>query len=582
MEGYGSKKLEIKTVIVIFLVITSCYMIITNNIHQIEIYDNFELFANSVEISSQSKLIIKSESFEQFKILFDEAHLPQYSVTTNADYTRNYYTYGPFTSDLIKEGHSYDILSPGMIINQSFLSNYDLLIISGSTLGYHQSEIDSIVYWIKAGGNLLLLFSYDYNNLRPDLYDGLDGLADRLGFSINGRYLVDSDDGSSDYYKLGISFDNIANHTIANGVNTIYSEENYYLSQQPNEAIGLVKTDLDGTAYIQNYLNSKIIDKPIISAIGNTSNIKGRLIISSTCKIFAHKYVFNPFYDSMYDPPQYYFREDNKQLALNSIKWLLDKNNVLDIDSDLDGLTDYRELNYFKSNPYSIDTDLDNLNDTLEAELGLLLYTNDTDDDLLSDYDEYYIYPTNPKNEDTDHDNLLDGEEILIYSTNPLESDTDFDEMPDEYEVRNLLDPINSTDAFTDLDGDMLINLDEYRYKADPNLNDTDHDLINDYDEVYVYHTRPYYNDSDIDTLTDYEEVFIFGTNPLKLDTDGDGYNDGEEVVLGTDPLNPDDPPKTTNLSRTTIEIALQSKIIIFIQFFVLASIILKIRREKK
>jgi hypothetical protein len=428
VKDYGSKKLEIITILVTFLVIGFCYTNITNYGHQIEDINNLELVTNSIEIFSHNKLRINSESFEQFKILFDEAHLPQFSVTNNAEYSRNYNTYIPFTTDLINEGHSIDILSPGTIIDQSSLNNYDLLIISGSTIGYYDSELDSIENWVKAGGNLLLLYSNDYNNLRPDLYDGIDELLNRLGFDLHRGYLLDSDDGSSDYNKLGIYFDNIANHTITNSVNTIYSEENCHITQQPSEAIGLVKTDLDGTTYLQYYSNEEIIDKPIISVMNKTSNIEGRLVISSTCRIFAHRYIYDPYHNYIADPPaQYYFKADNRQLALNIIKWLLDENDVLDIDSDLDGLTDYREINYFKSNPYSIDSDQDNLNDSLEAELGLLLYTNDTDEDLLSDYDEYYFYPTDPKNEDTDHDYLLDGEEILIYGTNPLESDTDFD-----------------------------------------------------------------------------------------------------------------------------------------------------------
>jgi hypothetical protein len=48
--------------------------------------------------------------------------------------------------------------------------------------------------------------------------------------------------------------------------------------------------------------------------------------------------------------------------------------------------------------------------------------------------------------------------------------------------------------------------------------------------------------DMDGDVLLDVEEATI-GTDPLNPDTDGDGFDDGEEVlVLGTDPLDPLDP----------------------------------------
>lgn len=45
--------------------------------------------------------------------------------------------------------------------------------------------------------------------------------------------------------------------------------------------------------------------------------------------------------------------------------------------------------------------------------------------------------------------------------------------------------------------------------------------------------------DSDHDGLNDTNELFTFGTNPTLADTDGDHQSDGNEILAGTNPLNP-------------------------------------------
>lgn len=48
--------------------------------------------------------------------------------------------------------------------------------------------------------------------------------------------------------------------------------------------------------------------------------------------------------------------------------------------------------------------------------------------------------------------------------------------------------------------------------------------------------------DSDFDGLTDQAESEIYKTDPLQPDTDADGYLDGAEIILGSDPLDKNDP----------------------------------------
>ncbi len=57
------------------------------------------------------------------------------------------------------------------------------------------------------------------------------------------------------------------------------------------------------------------------------------------------------------------------------------------------------------------DTDGDGLEDAIEFELGTDAYTVDTDQDGLTDGDEYYVFVTGTLNPDSDGDGILDGDE---------------------------------------------------------------------------------------------------------------------------------------------------------------------------
>ena len=127
------------------------------------------------------------------------------------------------------------------------------------------------------------------------------------------------------------------------------------------------------------------------------------------------------------------------------------------------------------------------------------------------------------------------------------EVDTDGDGMPDYWEKMHGLDPEDPADATGDPDGDLLLNLDEFKCNADPNNSDTDSDGLPDNWEV-TYGLHPAKADSDDnppndsledldgDTLTNMTEYKI-GTNPLLKDTDGDTLPDGWEYNYGLDPL---------------------------------------------
>ncbi len=86
----------------------------------------------------------------------------------------------------------------------------------------------------------------------------------------------------------------------------------------------------------------------------------------------------------------------------------------------------------------------------------------DEDGDGVDNITEFRI-GTRIDHADTDGDGLSDYDELFVFGTNPLEKDTDGDGMPDGWEVQNGLNP-RINDANDDADFDGLSNSQEYQY----------------------------------------------------------------------------------------------------------------------
>ncbi len=132
--------------------------------------------------------------------------------------------------------------------------------------------------------------------------------------------------------------------------------------------------------------------------------------------------------------------------------------NVLDVDKDLDCLSDYSEISY-GTDPSRPDTDGDGAPDGWEIHHRL--------DPLVADSDE-----------DNDCDGLNNLDEYL-YGSDPNNADTDGDGMVDSWEVMYGLNPTKN-DAYEDPNEDGLSNIDEYFIGTYPNDSDTDNDMFND------------------------------------------------------------------------------------------------------
>lgn len=129
-----------------------------------------------------------------------------------------------------------------------------------------------------------------------------------------------------------------------------------------------------------------------------------------------------------------------------------------------------------------------------------------------------------------------------------LGEDGDFDGMPDAYELAEGLRPDDPRDALLDLDGDRVVNREEYRRGLRAALADSDGGGVDDGEELRLgldpRDPADDDGDGDGDGLTRGEELAL-GTDPLRFDTDGDQLGDGTEVRGGirgivTDPLDAD------------------------------------------
>jgi hypothetical protein len=266
--------------------------------------------------------------------------------------------------------------------------------------------------------------------------------------------------------------------------------------------------------------------------------------------------------------------------------------NILDHDSDGDGLDDGDEVkrldagpHIFTASPLNVDTDGDGLSDDEEI-AGYLIIVNtipvqtysdpsskDWDNDGISDKKEI-VLNADPMNADTDGDTLSDGAELTVHFTKLNVKDSDGDLLNDNEEVNvreiTLFNPfvdqyvnvtVTSDPNLIDTDGDQLTDFEEVNPRSinwqgsnilvfsDPNYMDTEDrwgypgyaDGVSDFEEVMPgedgFVTKPDVNDSDGDGLLD-DEFSARGTNPTVNDTDSDNLIDGDEVnIWDSDPL---------------------------------------------
>ena len=155
--------------------------------------------------------------------------------------------------------------------------------------------------------------------------------------------------------------------------------------------------------------------------------------------------------------------------------------------------------------------------------------TSDLDNDGLFTKIEQFL-GTSDSLEDTDNDGLSDYDEFKIYQTDPLNWDTDSDLLSDRIETSHVcLDPLKYNDPYS-IDtqtGLTVLKAAQFGFDICGGSPDFDNDGLHDVLEVRIYGTIVGNQDTDSDAMLDGEEV-ANSLNPLindaMLDLDGDRY----------------------------------------------------------
>lgn len=213
-------------------------------------------------------------------------------------------------------------------------------------------------------------------------------------------------------------------------------------------------------------------------------------------------------------------------------------------DTDGDGLSDYEEVFMIGTDPCLVDTDENGISDAdedadgdgltnlEEVKLGTDATDGDTDRDLISDYDEVYVFGTDPFKADSNNDGISDfeanGFSISTYSV-------------EEDEIASMLNADNMIsmlpEGSSDFNNDGIS--DEYtKMMCEGTIMTSQGDYVfgdKTYEEVQNY------TDVDGDALANGAEISLHMYNgemvvkvissPVMLDTDSDGINDADDTA---------------------------------------------------
>jgi len=154
---------------------------------------------------------MKPVAAEAPRIVFEEAHLPIYTIGSNpANETMG--AYSEFADYLLTNGYNVSTINPGTTIDASVLSPIDILVIVAPQNTYSTSEKDAIETWVENGGSLLLISEW------RDLASEASAIANRFNITLALDNILDSDENVGKEYWAYYDSTNLFSHPITAGV----------------------------------------------------------------------------------------------------------------------------------------------------------------------------------------------------------------------------------------------------------------------------------------------------------------------------------------------------------------------------
>lgn len=304
-----------------FLLILSCGLMISCQNHSTTPDNDFNVTVNEPKLTGQ-------------RIVFDQGHKNHHQIDR---------TYKPFVNLLINDGCL--IKSVDKPIDSTILSNADVFIIAtamgkeepGEKSPFTDNEINSLESWVKNGGSALLITEHYPFGL------AMEPLLNKFGIIVHNGYTEDStmtNKTVADALLFDKSKGQINNdHPITSGISrvntftgsSIKGDSTWtpllILSSNAQNYNVDVKVDRDG-----GDVRVSVSYADFYPATGYTQGLckifgKGRVVILSESALLTAQIDKNGNKFGMNIPDT-----DNKQFALNIIRWLSDKgaNEIID------------------------------------------------------------------------------------------------------------------------------------------------------------------------------------------------------------------------------------------------------------